>query len=144
MSFWCPNIFNHLEYSTLSTKQPLNGTGGKFTSLANLQMLINSQLQDVVSANMGDGDSRTLLNYRSGRLAASAKVEYMSESRTGMITAFYSYMKNPYATFSQGGRQSSPRSRDPKLLIARSIRDIASQHVSNALRSVNVWAEEHR
>lgn len=111
---------------------------GQFTSLASLQLLINSQLQDVISANMGDGDRRDILNYRTGRFAASTKVEYMSESRTGMITAFYSYMKNPYATFSQGGRQSAPRSRDPKLLIARSIRDIASQHVSNALRSVNV------
>ena len=108
------------------------------SNLANLQMIINAQLQDVVSANMGDGDRREVLNYRSGRFAASPKVEYMSESRTGMISIFYSYMKNPYATFSQGGRQSSPRSRDPKLLIARSIRDIASQHVSNALRSVNV------
>lgn len=107
-------------------------------SLTNLQLILNAQLQDVVSANMGDGDRRDVLNYRTGRFAASPKVEYMSESRTGMISIFYSYMKNPYATFSQGGRQDSPRSRDPKLLIARSIRDIASQHVSNALRSVNV------
>lgn len=106
--------------------------------LANLQLILNSQLQNVVSANMGDGDRRDILNYRSGRLAESVQVERLSRSRTGMITAFYTYMKNPYATFSGGGRQQSPGSRDPKLLIAKSIRDIASQHVSNALRSVNV------
>jgi hypothetical protein len=55
-----------------------------------------------------------------------------------MITAFYSYMKNPYATFSQGGAQSQPTSRDPKLLIAKSIREIASQQVANRLRSVAI------
>jgi len=108
------------------------------TSLTNLQNLINQQLQDVVSANMGDGNSRNLLNYRTGRLASSAKVEYMSESRAGMITAFYSYMKNPYATFSDGGKQSSPRSRDPKLLISKSIREIAATQVGNRLRAVNI------
>jgi hypothetical protein len=108
------------------------------TSLISLQNLINRQLQDVISANMGDGDSRNVLNYRTGRLASSAKVEYMSESRAGMITAFYSYMKNPYATFSGGGKQSSPRSRDPKLLISKSIREIAAQQVGNRLRAVNI------
>lgn len=108
------------------------------TNLIALQNLINQQLQDVVSANMGDGDNRSILNYRTGRLASSAKVEYMTESRNGMITAFYSYMKKPYATFSQGGKQSSPASRDPKLLIAKSIREIAQQQVGNRLRSVNI------
>jgi len=65
-------------------------------------------------------------------------VERLSESRQGMITAFYSYMKNPYATFSAGGRQQTPKSRDPKLLIAGSIRDIAAAHVGNRLRAVNI------
>ena len=108
------------------------------TNLTNLQNLINSQLQDVISANMGSGSSRNILNYRTGRLAASAKVERMSESRAGMITAFYSYMKNPYATFSEGGRQSIPKTRDPKLLISKSIREIAATQVANQLRAVNV------
>jgi hypothetical protein len=108
------------------------------TNLTSLQYLINRQLQDVISANMGDGNSRNVLNYRTGRLASSAKVEYMSESRAGMITAFYSYMKNPYATFSDGGKQSSPKSRDPKLLISKSIREIAATQVGNRLRAVNV------
>jgi len=104
--------------------------------LINLQQIINAQLQDVISANMGDGRSRTVLNYRTGRLAGSARVDSMSTSRQGMITAFYSYMKNPYATFSDGGKQSLPKSRDPKLLISTSIREIAQQIVSNKLRAV--------
>jgi hypothetical protein len=107
-------------------------------NLTGLQNLINQQLQDVISANMGDGSSRSVLNYRSGRLASSAKVESMSQSRAGLITAFYTYMKNPYATFSSGGKQSSPASRDPKLLISKSIREIAAQQVGNRLRAVNI------
>lgn len=107
-------------------------------SLSSLQTLINTHLQDVISANMGDGTRRDILNYRTGRFAASAKVERMSQSREGMITAFYSYMKNPYATFSQGGKQSVPTSRDPKLLIAKSIREIAAEKAANRMRSVSL------
>ena len=105
-------------------------------SLTALQSLINANLAEKIKENMGDGSSRNVLNNRTGRLAESAQVERMSESRAGMITAFYSYMKNPYATFSAGGRQQDPKSRDPKLLIAKSIREIAAQQVGNRLRSV--------
>jgi hypothetical protein len=108
------------------------------TNLQKLLLIINQQLQDVISANMGDGSRRDILNYRTGRLASSATVGSLSQSRDGMITAFYSYMKNPYATFSQGGRQESPRTRDPKLLIATSIREIAAQHTASKLRAVLV------
>jgi hypothetical protein len=92
----------------------------------------------MISANMGNGDARNILNYRTGRLAASAKVERLTSSREGLITAFYTYQKNPYATFSEGGKQEYPRTRDPKLLISKSIRDIAKEYVTNRLRSVNI------
>lgn len=105
-------------------------------NLSQLLVLINSQLQDVISANMGNGNSRNVLNYRTGRFASTVKVEQLSSSKQGMISAFYSYMKNPYATFSTGGRQSTPKSRDPKLLISKSIREIAQQVVSDNLRAV--------
>ena len=90
---------------------------------------------------MGDGNSRNVLNYRTGRFASSAKVATLSENRQGMITAFYSYMKYPYSTFSSGppaGKQSKPASRDPKLLISTSIRQIAQQVVGNKLRAVSL------
>lgn len=123
-------ISTKVQDSTKPTKSTPN--------LLSLTNLINSQLQDVVSANMGDGSSRNVLNYRTGRFASSAKVERLTVSREGMITAFYSYMKNPYATFSTGGAQAIPASRDPKLLIARSIREIAEQLVNNKLRAVSI------
>lgn len=108
------------------------------TNLFDLNSLINNQLQDVISANMGNGTSRNVLNYRTGRFASSARVESLSISRQGMITAYYTYMKNPYATFSDGGKQSLPKSRDPKLLISKSIREIAQQVVANKLRAVSL------
>ncbi len=108
------------------------------TNLTSLQNLLNAQLVQRVKENMGSGDRRDILNLRSGRFAESVKVERLSESRQGMITAFYSYMRNPYGTFSEGGRQQTPRTRDPKLLIAKSIREVAQQQVANRLRAVLV------
>ena len=107
-------------------------------NIADLRDLINSQLQDVISANMGSGRDQKILNYRTGRLASSARVQSLSVSRQGMITAFYSYMKNPYATFSDGGKQSIPKSRDPKLLISKSIRQIAQQLAIDKMRAVSL------
>lgn len=111
---------------------------GRSINLLDLRMLIDQHLQDVVSANMGDGTRRDILNYRTGRFASSVKLTGLSQSRQGMITAFYTYMKYPYATFSSGGRQQYPTSRDPKLLISKSIREIAAEKVSNRLRAVLV------
>ncbi len=132
--------------SKLKTKvppiPPIRTTQGQFYSLANLQVLINTHLQDVVSANMGNepypGGQRRILNYRTGRFAASASVVRMSASREGMITAFYSYMKNPYQTFEPGHPQGKPLTRDPKLLIGTSIKEIAATKVGNRLRAVLV------
>lgn len=107
-------------------------------TLADLLSIIQAKLVDRVKANMGAGDRRDVLNIRTGRLAESAEVIKLSESRAGMITAFYTYMKNPYATFSEGGKQQYPRSRDPKALITKSIREIVEQQVSNRLRAVLV------
>ena len=120
------------------TKAAISNKADQPLNLINLQNIINSQLQDVISANMGDGKRRDILNYRTGRLASSAEVQSLSQGRSGMITAFYSYMRNPYATFSDGGRQSIPRSRDPKLLISRSIREIAAEQAVMNLRAVNI------
>lgn len=108
------------------------------SSLLNLQNILNASLVEQIKRNMGSGNRRDVLNLRSGRFAESVKVERLSESREGMITAFYSYMKNPYATFSAGGRQELPRSRDPRLLISKSIRELMQQQVANRLRAVNV------
>ena len=107
-------------------------------SLATLQYLINSMLAETIKRNMGDGSRRDILNLRSGRFADSAVVTKMSESREGMITAFYTYMKYPYQTFEPGYRQGRPETRNPKLLISKSIREIAAEKAANRLRAVSV------
>lgn len=118
--------------------QALRTNRGQFYSLTSLQELINSVLSQKIKENMGSGNRRDILNLRTGRFAESVKVEKISQSREGMITAFYTYMKYPYATFSEGGKQEQPKSRDPKLLIAKSIREIAATKVANRLRAVVV------
>ena len=114
----------------------LNFTTNLTSNLTGLQTLINAQLVEQIKQNMGSGNRRDILNLRTGRFAESVKVERLSESRAGMITAFYNYMRNPYGTFSEGGKQELPRSRDPKLLISKSIREIAQAKVKNRLRAV--------
>ncbi len=102
-------------------------------SLANLQTLLNSALQQQIKKNM----VKPALQNRTGRFAESVRVERLSESRAGMITAFYSYMKSPYQTFEPGFRQGSP-ARNPKTLISKSIREIAAGIVGNRLRAVRL------
>ena len=55
-----------------------------------------------------------------------------------MITAYYTYMKYPYATFSEGGAQQYPKTRDPKLLITKSIKELMSAKVAARMRAVLV------
>ena len=124
--------------NTSSSKIQFRTIEGRFTSLTSLQNILNQSLTDQIRKNMGTGGRTDVLNYRTGRFAGSAKVERMSASREGMITAFYSYMQNPYRTFSLGGKQEYPKTRDPKLLISRSIREIAGERVANRMRAVLV------
>ncbi|CAB4134520.1 hypothetical protein UFOVP273_139 [uncultured Caudovirales phage] len=105
-------------------------------NILSLQAILAGRINQHVADNMGTGDSRDILNLRTGRFADSVSVNRVTMSREGMISVYYSYMKYPYATFSQGGKQQYPRSRDPKLLISQSIREIASTIVTNRLRAV--------
>jgi hypothetical protein len=108
------------------------------TNLRDLLAKINSMLQQRVRQNMGTGNRRDVLNYRTGRFAESVNVERLTQGREGTITAYYNYMKYPYATFSTGGRQEFPRSRDPKLLISKSIREIMQEQMITRMRAVLV------
>lgn len=106
--------------------------------LISLEALLRANINEQVAKNMGSGSESRVLNYRTGRFSSSVEIDKLSESRQGLISVFYRYMKNPYATFSEGGRQQYPKTRDPKLLISKSIREIAAPIVGNRLRSVAV------
>jgi hypothetical protein len=116
----------------------LSGSNQSATNLTSLENLLKSAIADTIKKNMGKGNRRDILNLRSGRFAESVKIESVSRGRSGMLSVYYNYMKYPYATFSAGGRQSNPRTRDPKLLISGSIREIAQKSVSDRMRAVLV------
>lgn len=128
------------EVSTATPTMPqLRDLGGRFSSLVSLQNILNQRLSGQITENMGDGSRYDILNYRTGRFANTVFVDKMSQSREGTITAFYSYMRNPYATFEPPlGAQSGTKSRDPKLLISKSIREIGATIVKQRMRAVLV------
>lgn len=107
-------------------------------SVSNLQALLTGRINAQVQKNMGTGSATNVLNYRSGRFANSVSIERLTTSREGMISVYYNYMRNPYATFSDGGVQQYPRTRDPKTLISKSIREIGASAMYNRMRAVLV------
>jgi hypothetical protein len=113
------------------------GLKGQFISPVSIKNLLNASLARQIQQNMGKGRATQVLNYRSGRFANSAEVTQVT-NRGGAITAFYSYMKNPYETFAPGGAQGSPASRDPNKLIQTSIRQIATTIMKDRLKVVPV------
>jgi hypothetical protein len=123
---------------TYTDSKPKQLNKPKTDSIINLQNLLNANLVNRIKQNMGTGNQRNILNLRSGRFAESVQTQRITESRSGMISVFYSYMRNPYDTFSRGGRQERPYTRDPKLLISKSIRQIAQQLMITNLRSISV------
>lgn len=125
----------HLKGET--TNGRLRDKSGKFYSLVGLTQLLDSRLEEVIKRNMGTGKAKNVLNYQSGRFARTVSINRITLSKSGYATIFYDWMKYPYETFSPGFAQGNIRTRDPKLLIAKSIREIASTVVSNKFRSVS-------
>lgn len=110
----------------------------KVISLVSIQQLINRRLADQIQLNMGKGKAKSILNYRSGRFADSVRVERLARSKEDEITAFYTYMKYPYQTFEPGFKQGNIPTRDPKILISKSMREIAKELVTARLKAVLV------
>jgi len=129
-----------LPKSVSSSSVPITRNSKKATikPIAGLQVLLNARLFEQIKKNMGTGNETKVLNFRSGRLAESARVERLSQSREGMVSVFYNYMRNPYGTFSAGGAQERPTTRDPKTLISKSIREIGAAVVGNRMRAILV------
>ena len=109
-----------------------------FVSLTNLQNIINNSLFQEIKNSMGDGSRTDILNFRTGRLAKSFQVTAISQDREGALTAFFTYMKYPYATFAPGGAQQKPFSRNPVLLGEKAIRNIAKDILHERLRAIGI------
>lgn len=134
-------MFDKFKLSTIKSTvklSPLRTKKGQFTSLTSIKNMINLQLMEQVASNMGKGNAKSILNFRTGRFAASAHVEQLVRNKDQSLTAFYTYLKYPYATFQPDGRQGYPESRDPRLLISKSIRQLAAQQMSERLKTICV------
>lgn len=83
---------------------------------------INQKLPEAIISNM----TYPRLVNRTGTFAGSAKVVDVNQTRQGYLSFGYTYDKFPYQTFEPGYAQGSP-DRDPRRLIDRSIRDIATE-----------------
>lgn len=96
----------------------------KGVSSSPLKMIaaINAQLPSVLQANM----QSPALNYRTGRFASSVRVLDAAQTAKGFTSFSYTYQKYPYQTFEPGFAQGSVE-RDPRKLIDKSIREIATQ-----------------
>ena len=110
-----------------SIKFQLREKTGRFTSLINLQSLLNTRLHDQIRNNMGKGSATEKLNYRTGRFASSANILSLQQSKEKVI-ANYTFMRSPYDVFMPEGRLYRP-GRDPEKIINRSIRQLATQLV---------------
>jgi len=113
-----------------ATPPTLRTSGGRFTSAMGIQAILDARIKEEVADNMGKGGA---LVYRTGRFAESVSVTKVMQSRQGALTAFYTYMKAPYQTFERGYAQGSLR-RDPRKLIAASIREIARETLNHKLQ----------
>lgn len=105
-------------------------TGISTQSVLSLQVLINQYLPDTIRKNM----IYPRLVYRSGRFAKSARVVRSIDTIDGFKIFRYTYMKNPYSTFEPGGAQGT-KDRDPRDLIEKSIREIATKLVGAKFKS---------
>lgn len=131
------NLPKHASKPKEVKRIPLKDIRGRFYSITNLQAILNQKLAEQIKKNMGKGLAKSILNYRSGRFANSVKVDNISLSRDGKLEVFYSYMRYPYQTFEPGFKQGYPESRDPRLLISKSIRQLATDIVINKLKATS-------
>lgn len=99
--------------------------------LLKIRNLINLKLHDEIKRHMGDGRTKEILNYRTGRFARSAEVENISQTREGYLQMTYSYMRYPYDVFLYPSGYLSKPGRDPRGIIGPSIRQLASKYISN-------------
>jgi len=93
-------------------------------STATLLGVLNSRINDVVANNMGT----PRLENVSGRFAASVRITDVSKTTKGFPSIGYTYMRNPYSVYeSTSGSRFSSIERDPRILIDKSIREIAAE-----------------
>lgn len=121
-----PKIFS-------GTKTGVSGAGASKAQLlkktsANstigLMAILNAKLPGVVKENMGAPG----LENRTGKFASSVRVLEVTKTTQGFPSVGYTYEKNPYQIFEKGAGKVpwATVDRDPRVVIDRSIREIAA------------------
>ena len=113
----------------VSTRKASVGAAGaaprreRSSQLLNLVTLINVKLPETVGKNMGPPG----LTNRTGRFANSVRITEMGTTPKGFPSIGYTYDRDNYGQYetSSGSRFSDPN-RDPRVVIDRSIREIAA------------------
>ena len=108
-----------------STNQATKKRSPPRQNLLRLQGLLNAKLPAEVRKNMGPPG---LVN-RTGKFASSVRVTDISTTPQGYPSIGFTYDKKPYQVFEQGAGKApwANKNRDPRRLIDRSIREIASE-----------------
>ena len=107
-----------------ASKRSSRGDSGSGSPLR-LIGLINEKLPDTVRKNM----NAPALENRTGKFAASVRLTDVVQTPHGFPSFGYTYQKNPYQVFEDGGGTApwANGDRDPRDLIDKSIREIAAQ-----------------
>ena len=97
------------------------------SNLLRLQAILNAKLPAEVRKNMG----APALENRSGAFASSVRITDISTTAKGFPSVGYTYDKSPYQIFEMGKGKTpwASAQRDPRKLIDRSIREIASEQL---------------
>ena len=104
------------------TRQSEGGVSNQ-RELNKLRMNINKRLPAEVRRNMG----RPALINRTGRFSNSVELTSLQEGSKTLVGT-YTYLLSPYETFENTGEKQWPAGYNPKLLIAKSIRNLAEQY----------------
>lgn len=112
---------------------------GNTQNLNELIVFLNSKLTNKIRQNMGKGNSKQKLNWRTGDFARSAKIRALIPSRDrNTIMAKVDYWGFPrYHRFEKGGDLHKPL-RDPAGIFGRSIRQILQEERIISLKRVKV------
>ena len=93
-------------------------------SIAAIMGNMNAKLPGKVAENMGS----PALEKRTGRFAASTRVTEVAKTPQGYPSVGYSYQKDPYSVFeTTSGSRFADAHRDPRVIIDKSIREIAAE-----------------
>jgi hypothetical protein len=108
-------------------------------NLQSLMAFLNQKLHDKIRQNMGKGNSKAVLNYRTGRFAKSAKIKQLAPSREkGAINARVKYARDPYHVFEPGHSNKATPGRNPARIFGRSIRQLLQEEKIATYRRVKV------